>query len=139
MHKYEATAKGVMAWAESELEHVGRIASIKDKAIQYSYALSTVNGMAHLRNALFELVNDPAYAHHKVDLLKTHGAVIRVMKHLIREYKVKLQTIKDFNVKHVLGDMSYLNKNKTHSTRKNNRTHKKNKNNRTHKTNKNRD
>lgn len=118
MHKYEATANGVMQWAQSELEHVGRIASIKDKAIQYSYALSTVNGMAHLRNALFELVNDPAYAHHKVDLLKTHNAVIRVIKHLIREYKVKLQTIKDFNVKHVLGDMSYLNKNKTRKNRR---------------------
>jgi len=124
MHKYESTANGVMAWAQSELEHVGRIASIKDKAIQYSYALSTVNGMAHLRNALFELVNDPAYAHHKVDLLKTHNAVIRVIKHLIREYKVKLQTIKDFNVKHVLGDMSYLNKNKTRKTHKAHKAHK---------------
>jgi hypothetical protein len=124
MHKYESTANGVMAWAQSELEHVGRIASIKDKAIQYSYSLSTVNGMAHLRNALFELVNDPAYAHHKVDLLKTHNAVIRVIKHLIREYKVKLQTIKDFNVKHVLGDMSYLNKNKTRKTHKAHKAHK---------------
>ena len=34
MHRYDATAKGVMEWANSELEHVGRIASIKDKDIQ---------------------------------------------------------------------------------------------------------
>lgn len=123
MHRYDATAKGVMEWANSELEHVGRIASIKDKDIQYSYALSTVNGMAHLRNALFELVNDPQYKNHKVDLLKTHNAVIRVMKHLIKDYNVKLETIKNFNVKHVLGDMSYLNNTRTtrisHKTRKN--------------------
>ena len=120
MHRYDATAKGVMEWANSELEHVGRIASIKDKDIQYSYALSTVNGMAHLRNALFELVNDPEYKNHKVDLLKTHNAVIRVMKHLIKEYNVKLETIKNFNVKHVLGDISYLKNTRiSHKTRKN--------------------
>jgi len=117
MERYNATARGVMEWANSELEHVGRIASIKDKDIQYSYALSTVNGMAHLRNALFELVNNPAYSMQKVDLLKTHGAVIRVMKHLIKEYKVDIQTIKKFNVRHVLGNMKYLNK--TRKNRKN--------------------
>jgi len=86
------------------------IASLKDKDIQYSYALSTVNGMAHLRNALFELVNDSEYEYHKKDLLKTHDAVIRVMKQLIRDYKVNLATIKSFNVRHVLGDMKYLRK-----------------------------
>jgi len=107
-HRYESTAKGVMEWANSELQHVGRIASLNDKDIQYSYALSTVNGMAHLKNALFELVNDPDYEYHKKDLLKTHDAVIRVMKHLIREYKVNLSTIKGFNVRHVLGNMKYL-------------------------------
>jgi hypothetical protein len=107
-HKYNATAKGVMEWANSELQHVGRIASLEDKDIQYSYALSTVNGMAHLRNALFELVNDKDYVNHKIDLLKTHNSVIRVMKHLIREYKINLGTIKAFNVRHVLGDMKYL-------------------------------
>jgi hypothetical protein len=108
VHKYEATARGVMEWANSELGHVGRIASLKDKAIQYSYALSTVNGMAHLRNALFELISDPEYEYHKKDLLKTHDAVVRVMKHLIRDYRIRLSTIKDFNVRNVLGDMSYL-------------------------------
>ena len=107
-HRYEATYNGVMEWANAELEHVGRIASMKDRAIQYSYALSTVNGMAHLRNALVEIINDPEYASHKRDLLKTRDAVVRVMKHLIREYRVRLSTVKEFNVRHVLGDMSYL-------------------------------
>jgi len=97
-----------MMWAKSELEHVGRITGIKDEDVQYSYALSTVNGMAHLRNALFELVNDPDYANHKKDLLKTHDAVIRVMKHLIKDYSVDLNTIKQFNVRNVLGNLNYL-------------------------------
>jgi hypothetical protein len=106
--RYDTTVNGVMMWAKSELEHVGRITGIKDEDIQYSYALSTVNGMAHLRNALFELVNDPDYANHKKDLLKTHDAVIRVMKHLIKDYSVDLNTIKQFNVRNVLGNLNYL-------------------------------
>ena len=57
-YKYHVTAKAVMEWANSELEHVGRIAACEDKNIQYSYALSTVNGTAHLKDALYELVND---------------------------------------------------------------------------------
>jgi nicotinic acid mononucleotide adenylyltransferase len=107
-HHYESTVKGTMAWANSELEHVGRIASIKDKDLQYSYALSTVNGMAHLRDALYQLVKDPNYRAHSMDLLRTHDAVIRVMKHLIREYKVNLDTIRMFNTRKVLTDFSYL-------------------------------
>ena len=107
-HQYESTVKGTMAWANSELEHVGRIASIKDKDLQYSYALSTVNGMAHLRDALYQLVKDPNYRAHSMDLLRTHDAVIRVMKHLIREYKVNLDTIRMFNTRKVLTDFSYL-------------------------------
>lgn len=113
---YNSTAYGVMEWAKSELEHVGRIASIEDKAIQYNYALSTIYGMAHLRNALFELVSDPAYRHHKTDLLKTHDAVIRVMKHLIKDYDLDLKAVKDFNKGKVLGKMEYLK-----NTRKNRR------------------
>ena len=107
-HQYESTVKGTMAWANSELEHVGRIASVKDKDLQYSYALSTVNGMAHLRDALYQLVKDPNYRAHSMDLLRTHDAVIRVMKHLIREYKVNLDTIRMFNTRKVLTDFSYL-------------------------------
>jgi len=116
-HTYDTTVKGVMMWANSELEHVGRIVGVKDKDLQYSYALSTVNGMAHLRNALFQLVNDPDYANQKKDLLKTHDKVIRVMKHLIKDYNVNLNTIKQFNVRHVLGNLNYLKRGR--KTRKN--------------------
>ena len=98
-----------MNWASHELEHVGRIVGMKDKDLQYSYALSTVNGMAHLRDALYELVTDPAYKEHKTDLLKTHDKVIRVMKHLIKDFKVDLNTIRAFNTKRVLSDLKYLN------------------------------
>jgi hypothetical protein len=97
-----------MGWAAHELEHVGRIVGMKDKDLQYSYALSTVNGMAHLRDALYELVTDPAYKEHKTDLLKTHDKVIRVMKHLIKDFKVNLNTIRAFNTRKVLSNLNYL-------------------------------
>ena len=97
-----------MEWANGELEHVGRIAACADPNIQYSYALSTVNGMAHLKDALFELVSNPDYADKKTDLLHLHDAVIRVMKHIIKDYNVDLSTIKAFNTKGVLSDLSYL-------------------------------
>ena len=110
-HHYEATAKGVMMWAAGELEHVGRIASIKDADIQYNYAMSTLFGMAHLKDALFELVEDPEYEHQKKDLLKTHDNVIRVMKHLCKDYDLDLRAIKAFNTKKVLSNLNYLNSN----------------------------
>lgn len=49
MPHYDTTFQGVMKWAESELEHVGRIVSLEDPDLQYSYALSTVNGMAVIK------------------------------------------------------------------------------------------
>ena len=107
-YKYHATAKTVMEWANSELEHVGRIVACEDPNIQYSYALSTVNGMAHLKDALYELVNDSNYAEKKEDLLRLHSSVIRVMKHLIKDFDIDLNTIKAFNTKGVLSDLSYL-------------------------------
>lgn len=107
-YKYDITARAVMEWANGELEHVGRIAGCADPNIQYSYALSTVNGMAHLKDALFELVNNPDYADKKTDLLHLHDAVIRVMKHIIKDYDVDISTIKAFNTKGVLSDLSYL-------------------------------
>jgi hypothetical protein len=107
-HTYDTTVHGVMAWANSELEHVGRIASIRDKAIQGNYAQSTVFGMAHLRDALFQMDSNPEYNHHKTDLLKLHNAVIRVMNHLIKEYSIDLSTIHSFNTGHVLSNFSYL-------------------------------
>jgi len=119
-HKYEATAHGVMMWATGELEHVGRIASIKDKDIQYNYAMSTLFGMAHLKDALFELVEDPDYEHQKKDLLKTHDKVIRVMKHLCKEYDLDLGAIKRFNTKKVLSNLKYLNSNNNNNNYNNN-------------------
>ena len=107
-HTYEATMKGVLGWANSELEHVGRIASVKDKDLQYSYAQSTVYGMAHLKDALAQLVDETEHADKKRDLLRTHDKVIRVMKHLIKEYNIDLEPIRAFNIKHVLSNLSYL-------------------------------
>ena len=120
-YKYETTAKSAMMWANSELEHVGRIAAVKDKRIQYAYALSTLNGMAHLKDALYELVTDSDYKHQKADLLKTHDAVIRVMKHLIKDYGLNLDTIRKFNTEGTLSNLKYLKKGKN-STRKNRRS-----------------
>lgn len=116
--RYQATMGGVLAWANSELEHVGRIAGVKDKDLQYSYALSTVNGMMHLRDALFELVNDKDYEWKRTELLRTHDQVVRVLKHLIREYRVNLGTIKAFNTRHVLKNTSYLRRCSTRKNRK---------------------
>ena len=107
-HKYNTTIGAVMEWAKSELEHVGRIAAVEDPDLQYSYAQSTVNGMMHLRDALFQMVKDPKYAERKADLLKTHDSVVRVIKHLIKNYKVKLSEIKRFNTRKVLSAPTYL-------------------------------
>jgi hypothetical protein len=107
-HEYDTTPQYVMHWAKSELEHIGRIASIKDKDLQYSYAQSTVNGMAHLKDAIFQLVNDKGYIDHKKELLVLHGKVIRAMKHLIKEYDVNLNEIRNFNTRKVLSNFSYL-------------------------------
>jgi hypothetical protein len=105
---YDITPQSVMHWANSELEHVGRITSTKDKNLQYSYAQSTINGMAHLKDAIFQLVNDPEYKRYKPDLLVLHGKVIRTMKHLIKDYRVDLNEIRAFNTRKVLSDLSYL-------------------------------
>ena len=104
--KYYTTAAGVMNWAASELEHVGRIASVKDTDIQYSYALSTVNSMLHLRDALVELLNDPYYVSYKEDLTRTHDQVVQVIKKLIKDYSVNIETIRAFNTRRVLGNLT---------------------------------
>jgi len=118
--KYRTTMTSVLAWANSELEHVGRIAAVEDADLQYSYALSTVNGMMHLRDALYEMVNDPKYDWKREEFLRTHDSVVRVLKHLIAEYKVDLGTIRAFNARHVLSNGSYL---KKRSTRRKTRRH----------------
>lgn len=121
--KYHATAKGLMMWANSELEHVGRIAAVEDPDLQYSYAMSTLNGMAHLKDALYEYVTTGPDSHMKADLKIIHDKVIRVMKHLIKDYKLNLQTIVEFNTRKVLSSLNYLkNAPKTNNkTRKNNK------------------
>jgi hypothetical protein len=106
---YQMTMKGVMKWASHEIKSVGWIVGVKDPDIQYAYAQSTVNGMLHLRDALFELINDPAYANNKEELTRMHDKVVRVVKHLIKDFNVKLEEIKTFNTHKVLSDLSYLN------------------------------
>ena len=105
---YEITVKSAMMWANAELEHVGRIASLKDADLQYAYAMSTLNGMAHLKDALLELVNDAAYEKHSEDLRRTHDAVVRTMRHLKNTYNLDVDAIRAFNTRHTLSDLSYL-------------------------------
>lgn len=122
--QYHMTFQGVMNWAKSELEHVGYLVAVRDPDIQYSYAQSTVNGMLHLRDALLELANDPKYEHHKEELFRVHDKVIRVVKHLIKDFNVNLDDIKRFNTRHVLSNLSYLNNSKTLSIKKNRKNRK---------------
>uniref|UniRef100_A0A6C0L7D2 Uncharacterized protein n=1 Tax=viral metagenome TaxID=1070528 RepID=A0A6C0L7D2_9ZZZZ len=106
IHKYHLTVMSAMKWAKHELNHIGKIASVEDPDIQYSYAMSTLNGMLHLRNALRELVSDPAYSFQREDLLRTHDQVVRAIKHLIKDYSLDVNTIQLFNTRGVLGDLS---------------------------------
>ena len=115
--KYDLTVHSVMAWAKNELEHVGNLVGVHDPDIQYAYAQSVVNGMLHLRDALLELIKDSNYKAHRPDLQKTHDKVVRVIKHLIKDFNVNLNEIKKFNSRHVLGNLSYL-KSKTRKNRK---------------------
>ena len=109
-YKYEKRFAALMAWVASELEHVGRIVATKNRHLQKSYAMSTVNSMAHLKDALYEAVHDSNNSQFKVHLLRAHDSVIRTMKHLIRDFKVPVSHIRDFNTEHVLSDLSYLRK-----------------------------
>lgn len=123
--QYDTTAKGLMMWATSELEHVGRIVSLKDKDLQYSYALSTVNGMAHLKDAIFQYVQKHPNSHMRDDLLTIHEKVIRAMKHLIKDFDVDLETIRAFNTRGTLSSFEYLkNGSKRRATRKTRKTRK---------------
>ena len=127
---YRSTAQGVMKWANAELEHVGRITSVEDPDVQYAYAISTVNGMMHLRQALAELVDNNDYTHYHADLKKTHDSVVRVIKHLIKDYNIDLEAIRAFNTRRVLKSFNFYmannskplavrNNNKNRITRKN--------------------
>ena len=110
-------------WANSELEHVGRIVSLKDPDLQYSYALSTVNGMAHLKDAIAQYVEQHPRSTMREDLLVLHEKVIRVMKHLISDFGVNLETIRAFNTRGVLSSMEYL-KDTNKGKRRNRKTRK---------------
>jgi hypothetical protein len=108
-HKYEKSCKDLAMWKEHELGHVGRIAAVKDKDLQYSYALSTVNGMMHLRDALYEKVVDPkTIEHHRLMVQRDHDAVVRVIQHLIKDYGIDVEAIRKFNVRNVLRPFNYL-------------------------------
>jgi hypothetical protein len=111
-----------MNWVKSELEHVGRIIAMKDPHLQKSYAMSTVNGMAHLKDALFEAVQDPDNGKHRKDLLRAHDAVIRTMKHLIKDFNVNVGAIEAFNTEHVLSNLNYLKNGNNKNTRRNTRS-----------------
>jgi hypothetical protein len=95
-----------MKWAEQELRHIGRIAAVEDSDIQYSYAMSTLYGMLHLKKALTELTNDSAYSVHREDLQRTLDQVLRAIKHLIKDYSLDLNAIQTFNTKKILGDLA---------------------------------
>lgn len=107
-HKYHASCHDIEMWKDHELAHIGRIASMKDKDLQYSYALSTVNGMMHLRDAIYERFLETKEEDHRKKLQESHDGVVRALQHLIKEYKVNLDTIRTFNERHVLRDFSYL-------------------------------
>jgi hypothetical protein len=77
--------------------------------------------MAHLKDALFQMVNDPDYKSQKHELLTTHEKVIRAMKHLIKDFNLDLGTIEAFNTRHTLSNLSYL-KNSKNTVHKKNKT-----------------
>lgn len=118
--KYHATAKSLMMWANSELEHVGRILAVEDPDIQYSYAISTLNGMAHLKDALFEYISERPNEPMSKDLKLIHDKVIRVMKHLVKDFNLNIQEIVQFNTHKVLSSLNYL----KNSPKANNKTRK---------------
>ena len=74
--------------------------------------------MAYLKDALFQMVNDEAYAHHKKDLLIVHAKVIKAMKHLVKDFNLNLDTIRAFNTRKTLSNFSYLNNSKNTKTKK---------------------
>jgi len=118
--RYRLTTMGVMHWAKHELNHVGRIVSVQDPDIQYSYAMSTLYGMLHLKNALTEMVNDSAYSVQREDLQRTLDQVVKTIKHLIKDFSLDLNAIQAFNTKKVLGDISNFKPANTVVTRVNN-------------------
>lgn len=106
--KYKLTFMSAMKWAEHELNHVGYIVAVEDPDIQYSYAMSTLYGMLHLKKALAEMLNDPAYSTHREDVQRTLDKVSRTVKHLIKDFSLDLNVIQAFNTKKILGDLANI-------------------------------
>jgi hypothetical protein len=99
---------GVSEWAASELEHIGRIAAVKNPDLQYSYAQHTVSGMLHLRDAIKQLIRKEKSAGVRNDLRKLYGQVNRALQHLITEYNINSNAIKRFNTRKVLGSVNNI-------------------------------
>ena len=119
--KYNMTFHGVMSWATKELEQVGNLVGVEDPDIQYAYAQSVVNSMAHLRDALVQMIADPKYRNQREDLMKTRDKVSRVIQHVIKDFDVQMEEIQQFNTHHVLGNLSYLKRKTRKQTRKQSR------------------
>ena len=94
---------GIMEWAKNELEHIGRIASVKNPDLQYAYAQHTVSGMLHLRDALKQLIRKEKSVGTRHDLQNLYGQVHRALQHLVTEYNINSNAIKKFNTRKVLG------------------------------------
>ena len=105
---YQITRMGVAEWAKSELEHIGRIAAVKNPDLQYSYAQHTVSGMLHLRDAIKQLIRKEKSAGVRNDLQKLHGQVHRALQHLVTEYNINSNAIKKFNTRKVLGPINNI-------------------------------
>jgi hypothetical protein len=116
--KYKISMQSAMEWAKHELDAVGRIASIEDTDIQYTYAMCTVNGMLHLRKALMDLSENPTIQE-RAQILQTVDEVERVISHLIKDYGVDLNSIRAFNTRRIMGNISKFNS--VNTTRRNTR------------------
>lgn len=121
--KYRSTLTGINMWAAAELAHVGRIVAVENPDIQYAYAQSTVNGMLHLRNAIYELMYDKGYCRDKIDLSRLYGQVDRAIKHLVKDFNVDLKAIKAFNTRGILGNISNVGRRATRKSKRNNLMH----------------
>jgi len=71
-----------------------------------------------LKDAIYEYITEGGNTHMKADLQIIHDKVIRVMKHLIKDYNLNIDEIIQFNTRKVLSNLSYL-KGGKRKTRKN--------------------
>jgi hypothetical protein len=88
------------------------------------YFLAPSSMMAHLKDAIAQYVDQHPRSTMREDLLVLHEKVIRVMKHLISDFGVNLDTIRAFNTRGVLSSMEYLKNGKSRKSRKSRKTRK---------------